>query len=218
MARRSLLFHQKRRVSRGRLFVSRRAWLVLGGIAFVIVLLAGVPAALLRTRFLPVNDAYDESTIIAPSLIPGAGEGLFAGRDFAAGEVVAEMGGRLVHYAETKKGERGYLFTPPPCARADVWPFDAVDGTVNGGRAWKVNFAPSRVNGVETNFQNTRGRYTCERPYVVYETTRAVRRGEEFLVSYGSEYEYDFMAFPAVRDHFCTRLGLDCSQRYEWAP
>jgi hypothetical protein len=189
-------------------------------VALLVVLGLGavVPSVLLRTRWLPTNDAYDVSTRIAPSTIPGGGEGLFAARDFTAGEVVAEMGGRLVFYRDSAPGRRGYLFTPPPCAKRDVWPFDAVDGEVNGGRAWKVNFAPSRINGVATNFQNTQGRFICERPYVVYETTRRVPKGEEFLVGYGPNYEYDFMARPEVRDHFCGRLDLDCTQQFVWEP
>ncbi|MDX2009262.1 MAG: hypothetical protein SFW67_03680 [Myxococcaceae bacterium] len=192
--------------------------MLLGALLVLGLLAGGASTALLRERWLPTNDALDVSTRIAPSLIPGGGEGLFAARDFEAGEVIAEMGGRLVFYRDSAPGQRGYLFTPPPCARLDVWPFDAVNGEVNGGRAWKVNFAPSRINGVATNFQNTRGRFICERPYVVYETTRAVPKGEEFLVSYGPHYEYDFMERPEVRDHFCGRLGLDCTSRYTWEP
>ncbi|MCA3014088.1 MAG: hypothetical protein INH41_17035 [Myxococcaceae bacterium] len=178
----------------------------------------GAPAVLLRERWLAVDPAFDTGTTVAPSRIPGAGEGLFAARDFAAGEVIAEMGGRLVFYRDYPPRQRGYLVTPPPCARADLWPYDAVDGAQSGGRAWKVNFAPSRINGVDTHFQNARGLSTCERPYVSFETTRAVAKGEEFLVGYGPNYEYDFMALPQVRDHFCGRLGLDCTQRFDWAP
>ncbi len=188
------------------------------GAFLVATVMLGAPAVLFRERWWLATDAFDDGTVVGPSRIPGAGEGLFAARDFQPGEVISEMGGRLIFYADTRLGQRGYLFAPPPCARFDVWPFDAVDGTTNGGRAWKVNFAPRRINGVDTQFLNTRGRYVCERPYVVYETTRAVARGEEFLVSYGPDYAYDFMELPEVRDHFCGRLGLDCSTRFEWAP
>jgi hypothetical protein len=181
-------------------------------------LLGGVPSVLLRERWLDADLRYDEGTRIAPSRIPGAGDGLYAGRDYDAGEIISEMGGRLVFYRDSRPGERGYLYSPPRCARFDVWPFDAVDGTTRGGRAWKVNFAPRRINGHDTGFLNTTGRYRCERPYVVYETTRPVRTGEEFLVSYGPDYDYDFMKRPEVRDHFCREAGLDCSERFDWEP
>jgi hypothetical protein len=185
-----------------------------------VLLAVAVPAAcawLFRAREWLPDTRFDDRTTVAPSLIPGAGNGLFAARELKAGEPIAQMGGRLV-FRHLVKGERGYLFMAPPCARTDLWPFDALDGKDVGGRASKANFAPRRINGVATHFQNARGKYTCDRPYVVLEALVDIPRGAEILVSYGPDYDYDFMDVGPVRDHFCARAGVDCSSRFEWEP
>ncbi len=186
----------------------------------VVVMLAfGVTCAVLfRPRTFAFDPALDDRTTVAPSRIPGAGNGLFAARRLQPGEVIAEMGSRLVYESRFKPADRGYLFKPPACARADVWPYDTLDGRELGGPASKVNFAPRLINGVETHFQNAVGRETCKRPYVEYHATRVIEPGDEILASYGPDYDYDFMAFPAVRDHFCQELDIDCTEHFVWEP
>ena len=201
-----------------RLFASRKSRVLLGVSLAVAIAVPATCAWLFRTRVFTGDPGLDAKTYVAPSRIPGAGLGLFAARDLKQDEVLAEMGGRLVFEARVPRAKRGYLFAAPSCARRDLWPFDALDGTVHGGRASKINFAPRRINGRETGFQNARGRTMCRRPYIYFAAERDIARDEEILTSYGPIYDYDFMAFPAVRDHFCRLADLDCSTRFEWEP
>jgi hypothetical protein len=200
------------------LFATRASRVLLGAVVVLSVAMVAACAVLFRPRAFAPDAALDEKTYVAPSLIPGAGDGLFAAHALKKGEVIAEMGGQLVFESTFPPDKRGYLFKPPACARSDVWPYDAFDGRERGGHAAKVNFAPKRINGVDTSFQNVIGREMCRRPYVRYEALRDIEKGEELLVGYGPDYDYDFMALEPVQQHFCARLGIDCSERFEWAP
>lgn len=200
------------------LFASRRHRLVLVGTVAAVAGLVATLAVLFRARHFSADAALDEKTYVAPSTIPGAGDGLFAARDLKRGEVIAEMGGQPVFEATLPAQQRGYLFKPPACAKADVWPFDALDGVKFGGRGSKINFAPRLINGVATQLQNARGKEMCRRPYVYFEATTDIAKGTEVLTSYGDDYDYDFMSFAPVREHFCKVTGVDCSQRFDWKP
>jgi len=201
-----------------RLFATRKLRLLLAVTLTVAVAVPATCAWLFRTRVFTGDPALDEKTYVAPSRIPGAGNGLFAARNLAKGEIIAEMGGRLVVESRIPRARRGYLFAAPACARRDLWPYDALDGTVHGGRASKINFAPRTINGKETGFQNAKGWTLCRRPYVYFAAEREIAKDEEILTTYGPIYDYDFMAFPAVRDHFCRLAGADCTTRFDWEP
>jgi SET domain-containing protein len=171
-----------------------------------------------RVRVFFGDPTLDDKTYVAPSLIPGAGNGLFAARNIQKGEVIAEMGGQLVFYQQIPPDQRGYLFRAPLCAHSDLWPFDAIDGRVHGGRASKINFAPRLINDRETHLQNARGWAMCRRPYVLFTAERDIAVGEEILASYGPHYNYDFMKIPAVQDYFCRQTGIDCSAEFRFEP
>ncbi len=203
---------------RRRLFTSRSSRIALAAALFLVAGFAGTCAWFLRPRVFHPDPRFDEKTYVAPSRIPGAGEGLFAARPIARGEIIAEMGGELVFDDRIPPQERGYLFAVPACGLKDIWPYTALDGRRAGGRASKINFAPSRINGVAVNLQNARGRYMCRRPYVYFEATRDIARDEEILASYGAIYDYGFMFLPSVRDHFCRVTGIDCHSGFTWEP
>lgn len=201
-----------------RLFASRASRVLLLAGILVLGTAVGMCAWFLRPRtFLP-DSRLDEKTYVAPSRIPGAGNGLFAARPIAKGEVIAEMGGELVFEDKIPRERRGYLFAAPSCALRDLWPYTALDGRRVGGRASRINFAPSRINGIPTNLQNARGRYMCQRPYVYFEAVRDISKDEEILTSYGAIYDYDFMSLPQVQVYFCQVSGIDCSTGFQWEP
>ncbi len=200
------------------LFATRRLRVVLAVTVLLIGAAAATLAVVFRARHFDPDPALEERTYVAPSTIPGAGDGLFAARDLKKGEVIAEMGGEPVFEATLPAKDRGYLFKPPACAMSDVWPYDALDGRNFGGRGSKINFAPRLINGVETGFQNARGKEMCRRPYIYFEATRDIPKGTEVLTSYGEDYDYDFMAFATVREHFCAAAKVDCSGAFEWKP
>lgn len=200
------------------LFASRASRITLSATIFLCLAAVAVCAWFLRPRVFWPDSRLDEKTYVAPSRIPGAGNGLFAARPIARGEIIAEMGGELVFEDKISRERRGYLFAAPSCALRDIWPYTALDGRRAGGHASRINFAPSRINGVPTNLQNARGLYMCRRPYVYFEAVRDIARDEEILASYGAIYDYEFMSQPQVQAYFCRITGIDCRQGFSWEP
>jgi SET domain-containing protein len=170
-----------------------------------------------RRRLVVPAERYEILTEAKPSQIPGAGLGLFAKQRIVKGDIVGEMGGRLITDAEYVH-DNGYFVNLPPCARAHTAPFVYLDGLQHGGHTIRINFAPREINGVETHFQNAKGEEHCEAPYFVFRATRDIDSGEEIWMSYGGDYNYDFMEFEPVKNYFCARLKTDCATEYRWRP
>jgi hypothetical protein len=91
-----------------------------------------------------------------------------------------------VTYEEVTEGS--YAASLPDCALDKMSPFWYIDASVGGGHAAKVNFAPRTINGAATLLQNTKIKLSCTAPYVFFATTREVKKGEEFLTTYGKNY------------------------------
>lgn len=160
--------------------------------------------------------SYEARTVIAPSAIPGAGNGLFARVRIAKGEIIGELGGRLLAEPDPKNGSE-YLAGLPECALARVKPYIYIDSKFLGGHVSRINFAPRLINGKETGFQNSRIERVCESPYVIWTATQDIEPGTEIWSSYGPDYNYDrFMDIPEVRDFFCGRAGIDCRDKFEY--
>ncbi len=166
----------------------------------------------------PVDVSYDQRTEVRPSLIPGAGAGLFVVEPIGSGEVVGELGGRLIAEG-TAAADNHYLVTLHECALERTHPYTLLDSRELGGPVKRINFAPRTINGIETHLQNAAIEARCEPPYVVFVALRDLQPGEEILSSYGSEYDYErFMYIPEVRQYFCTRTSIDCSVAYAFEP
>jgi hypothetical protein len=164
---------------------------------------------------LDINKDYDQRTVIGRSTIPGAGNGLFAVERIKKGEVIGELGGRLVGdgYADN-----GYLAELPQCAWKRTRPYKRLDSEAHGGNVSRINFAPSRTNGRKTNFQNAEIDHICKPPFVVFVALKDIEPGEEIWAGYGPDYDYDkFMRIPEVRDFFCGLQKLDCRKRFVYA-
>lgn len=167
-------------------------------------------------RVLVPNRVYETRTVVRKSTIPNAGNGLFAAVEIARGEVIGELGGRLTLTDELPEGN-GYLAAIAECAWEKSHPYTHIDSKEGGGHVSRINFAPSEINGIETNFQNAAIRQLCEPPYVVFVATREIEPGTEIWASYGPSYDYDrFMLLPEVRDFFCGLLAIDCHEAYSY--
>jgi len=167
---------------------------------------------------LKINKDLDKRTEIKPSSIPGAGNGLFAVVAIKKGEVIGELGGRLVTDEEHPVGNH-YLASIPECAWKETKPYKYLDSKDYGGNVSRTNFAPSKINGIETNFQNAELDQLCKYPYVVFIAAKDIEPGAEIWSSYGPKYDYDkFMYAPKVRDFFCGRLKIDCHKHYTFEP
>lgn len=151
----------------------------------------------------------NEFVVIKPSLIPGAGMGLFAAKDIPKEKMITHYEGKKItrkeYNALHEKSEHWYVFTMPECANQPNYPY--LDGNRNHYGS-KVNFAPSEINGKPTNIQNVYFLKHCEEPYVRLYAKRNIKKGEELYVSYGGIYNYHFMKFTEVQDFFLKKAGI----------
>jgi len=163
---------------------------------------------------LKINKELDKRTVIKKSLIPGSGNGLFALVKIKKGEVIGELGGRLLQ--EFPEGNH-YVGALIECAQKEAYPYKYLDSKEYGAHVSRINFAPSKINGIETRFQNAGIKRLCKHPYFEFVALRDIAAGEEIWSSYGPNYDYDrFMRNPAVRDFFCGRLKIDCREKYTY--
>ena len=161
-----------------------------------------------------INREYETRTVIRPSRIPNAGNGLFAAAQIKQGDVIGELGGRLVPDGDESLGNH-YIASIPECAREQTNPYKYINAKEHGGHVSRINFAPSEINGVKTNLQNAAIKQICESPYFLFVALRDIEPGEEIWSSYGPDYDYsNFMALSEVRDFFCGLLKIDCSEEY----
>lgn len=167
---------------------------------------------------LKVDEGLDKRTVIKPSLIPGAGNGLFAAVAIKQGDVIGMLGGQLRSDEDYPPGNY-YLASIPECAWEETKPYKYLDAKHFGAHVSRINFAPKTVNGIETGFQNSALRQICNYPYVIFVALKDIAAGEEIWSSYGPHYHYDqFMYDPAVKEFFCSQAKIDCRENYRFEP
>ncbi len=167
---------------------------------------------------LKINRELDKRTVIKPSTIPGSGNGLYAVVAIKKDEVIGELGGRLVT-DEDYPLENYYLAGIPECAWEETEPYKFLDSKDYGGNVSRINFAPKKIKGMDTGFQNAAIHQLCFYPYFIFVALKDIEPGAEIWASYGPYYSYDkFMYEPAVRDFFCGLLKTDCSEEYSFEP
>lgn len=162
-----------------------------------------------------------EYVIVKSSLIPNAGEGVFAKKKIPKGMLIGYYLGTYLTMEEArelyKKNEHHYFFGTPECANKPETPY--IDG-IRDHYTSKVNFAPNKINGKEANLINVHFKKFCKEPLVRLFASRDILPGEELYVSYGSDYEYFFMNDPAVRKFFLEKSGikLDSLEDFQFEP
>jgi SET domain-containing protein len=170
-----------------------------------------------RALLVKINKEYDQRTVIKKSMIPGAGNGLFAVVKIKKGEVIGELGGRLIPDNDPSRGNH-YIASIPECAWQETHPYKYLDSKDYGANVSRINFAPSKINDKHTNFQNAAIKQLCQRPYVIFVALKDIEPGTEIWSSYGPHYEYDrFMKIPEVRDFFCGLMKMNCREKYTYA-
>jgi SET domain-containing protein len=193
---------------------------------YLLIGLAGVQGQTLSAeekpvRLVPVlkiNKDLDKRTEIRPSAIPGSGDGLYALSQIVKGDVIGELGGQLVAEEDYPNGNY-YMASIPECAWEETKPYKYLDAKYYGAHVSRINFAPKTIKGVETHFQNAAIHQLCNYPYVIFVALRDIAAGEEIWASYGPKYSYDkFMYLAEVRDYFCARAKIDCSDEYFFEP
>ena len=168
-------------------------------------------------KIVKVNKEYDKRTFIKPSTIPNAGNGLFAGVKIKKGDVIGELGGRLVTPEDYPQANH-YIASIPECAWKETEPYKYIDAKDHGAHVSRINFAPSNINGMETNFQNATIKQICQHPYFIFLALADIEPGTEIWASYGPDYEYEpFMTAPEVQSFFCGLLKIDCSETFTYS-
>ena len=163
---------------------------------------------------LKINKELDKRTVIRKSLIPGSGNGLFAAVKIKKGAVIGHLGGRLLE--EFPQGNH-YVGALIDCAQKEAQPYKYLDSKDNGANVSRINFAPSKINGIDTNFQNAGIKRLCKQPYFEFVALKEIVAGEEIWSSYGPNYDYErFMRIPEVRDFFCGLSKIDCREKYTY--
>jgi SET domain-containing protein len=183
---------------------------------------SGLPAAeekpVKLVPVLKINTDLDRRTVVKPSKIPGGGNGLFAVVAIKKDEVIGELGGQLRTEEDYPAGNY-YLASIPECAWEETHPYRYLDAKHFGANVSRINFAPKKINGTETGFQNSALAQLCNYPYIVFFALRDIEPGEEIWSSYGPLYDYDsFMNATEVRDFFCGLSKIDCREKFEYDP
>jgi SET domain-containing protein len=167
-----------------------------------------------KPKLLKINKELDKRTAIKKSQIPGAGNGLFALVKIIKGEVIGELGGLLL---ETFPEGNHYVGALLECAQEKAKPYKYLDSKEHGANVSRINFAPSKINGVDTHFQNAGIKRLCEPPYFEFVALQDIVPGAEILSSYGPNYDYErFMRIPEVRDYFCGMAKTKCTEKYSY--
>ncbi|MSP40108.1 MAG: hypothetical protein EXR70_16580 [Deltaproteobacteria bacterium] len=182
---------------------------LLGGTAF-----SADQAPTIAGKLLKVNKELDKRTVIKPSRIPGSGNGLFAMVKIKKDEVIGELGGRLL--AEFPTGNH-YVGALMECAQKEAHPYKYLDSKDQGANVSRINFAPSKINGIDTRFQNAAIKRLCKAPYFEFVALQDIDAGAEIWSSYGPNYDYErFMRIPEVREFFCGLIKADCREKYTY--
>ncbi len=167
-----------------------------------------------RIAMLKINREYDKRTVIKKSLIPNAGNGLFSAVKIKKGEVIGELGGRLAMENDPALGNH-YIAAIPECAWKETRPYKYLDSKDSGAHVSRINFAPSKINGIETGFQNAGVKQLCRHPYFIFVALKDIDPGTEIWSSYGPHYDYDrFMSDPKVQKFFCDLAKINCQVKF----
>jgi len=167
---------------------------------------------------LKIDEGLDKRTVIKPSLIPGAGDGLYPAVAIKEGDVIGMLGGQLRTDEDYPAGNY-YLASIPECAWEETKPFKYLDSKHFGAHVSRINFAPAKINGIDTRFQNAALRQLCTYPYVIFVALRDLEPGQEIWASYGPHYHYDqFIYEAAVKEFFCNLAMIDCRESYSFEP
>lgn len=134
--------------------------------------------------------APDAHPIVAPSTIPGAGQGLFADRDYLPGEIIAEYGGKILTGDEARYVDSDYLRAGDLLG---TWVIDGKDRLV----LTLLLYEPSSeslgkyINDAKGSGQAPNVMMVADqvnKKIFVKVGSRGVCKGEEFFVRYGAGY------------------------------
>lgn len=125
-----------------------------------------------------VHRSLKDGTQIKKSAVPGAGDGLFAKRDFKKNEIIARYTGDLINTGNGEHRMDGFGGSHYVLELSQQIAIDAARTNTADGRM--INDARGTGKRMNVRFVPNQRAKT-----VTIRTTRAVKAGEEFLLSYG---------------------------------
>lgn len=130
---------------------------------------------------------------ILPSLMPNAGNGLFADRDFKKNELITEYDGPRIDKASADKLREKHMHTHIRVVNSQ---YEYIDGYKDvlvgkGGGSFANDATIQKQNNsiYFSKFDELRGRGR-----VFLKATKDIKKGEEIYVSYGKDYWRSFEA------------------------
>jgi len=134
-----------------------------------------------QVALLKIDKKYETRTVVKKSTVPGAGNGLFAAVKIKKGEVIGQLGGRLVSDDDYPKGNH-YLATIPECALEKTKPYKYIDSKDYGAHVSRINFAPSKINEKDTDFQNAAIKQLCDHPYFIFVALKDIAPYRQYAI------------------------------------
>jgi hypothetical protein len=147
------------------------------------------------------EEIKDDSCFVSKSLIEGAGDGLFAGRDFKKGEIITEYPSTNIFIDGTIIGfSKGKCHKVPPDAENNTWINKVKTGRIilynitelpinERFMAFKANDRAYQLNIDEEGYSNNLDKNNCMFDelfsLVAY---KDIKEGEELYVGYGFGY------------------------------
>jgi len=122
----------------------------------------------------------EKNLVVQKSQLPGCGKGLYTKVDIKKGERIVEYKGRIQPWKEVKDqdGYNGYLLRINWQTTINALPYKKALGRyANDAKGL------TKVKGLRNNAE-----YVTEERKCFIEATRAIRKNEEILVGYGTEY------------------------------
>jgi uncharacterized protein len=129
---------------------------------------------------IPAMALFDRYLIVKKSKLPEAGNGLFTTIDIPKGKRITEYKGRLQRWTDVKDqdGFNGYLLRVHRS-----WAINALKSLKTFGRYANDANGISRNKVIRNNAEYITYGLRC-----YLESTRDIKKGEEILVAYGSDY------------------------------
>jgi hypothetical protein len=134
----------------------------------------------------PTCHQHRANARVGPSLIPGAGKGLFAKRDYAVGDLIGVYTGEVVSYDVIDNRYGGGNNTNAPYAvhtniRSNRYPAGrAIDSACRRGLMSLANSSNNR--------RDANARFAYHRGVMRVRAARPINRGDEILIYYGAAY------------------------------
>ncbi len=146
--------------------------------------------------------------IVKKSILPGAGMGLFANRNFKKGESLGPYKGRLLTMEQCEKIREAWGHMLDMTMIEGIEPYVALHPSEKMPLRF-INHAPVTVEKKKIKGKkaiNVEFNRIPELPYIEIRTTKAVAKGEEFYLYYGAGFSQMFLQNQKLKEFYLKDL------------